>query len=125
MTILRPDDTGSDVGVARTTVAGVRNVSLGMCAVRAVMTPDLHGEVSASDRKRPLLTGVNGPLMARPSSLNLPDPVPGSPISIAAIPSGRGRRGKAREGTACSSALTLGPEVHRWSVRRLALWMQP
>jgi hypothetical protein len=30
-----------------------------------VTWPDLRGGVSASDRKRPLVTGVNGPLMAR------------------------------------------------------------
>ena len=30
-----------------------------------VTWPDLRGGVSASDRERPLITGVNGPLMAR------------------------------------------------------------
>jgi hypothetical protein len=30
-----------------------------------VTWPDLRDEVSAGDRKRPLVTGVNGPLMAR------------------------------------------------------------
>jgi hypothetical protein len=30
-----------------------------------VIWPDLRGGVSASDRERPLFTGVNGPLMAR------------------------------------------------------------
>lgn len=30
-----------------------------------VMPPDLQGRVSASDPERPLVTGVNGPLMAR------------------------------------------------------------
>src|SRR5690349_13321976 len=30
-----------------------------------VTWPDLRGGVSASDRERPLVTGVNGPLMAR------------------------------------------------------------
>jgi len=30
-----------------------------------VTWPDLRDEVSASDRERPLVTGVNGPLMAR------------------------------------------------------------
>ena len=33
----------------------------------SVMWADLQGGVSASDRERPLVTGVNGPLMARPS----------------------------------------------------------
>ena len=37
-------------------------ISLGICAFRAVMRPDLRGEVSASDHERPLVTGVNGPL---------------------------------------------------------------
>ena len=32
-----------------------------------VTWPDLRGRVSASDRERPLVTGVNGPLMARRS----------------------------------------------------------
>jgi hypothetical protein len=32
---------------------------------RPVIWPDLQGGVSASDRERPLVTGVNGPLMAR------------------------------------------------------------
>ena len=39
-----------------------RTVSLGICAVRAVIPPELRGGVSASDRERPLITGVNGPL---------------------------------------------------------------
>ena len=42
-----------------------RTISLGICAVRAVMWPDLRGGLSVSDRERPLVTGVNGPLMAR------------------------------------------------------------
>jgi hypothetical protein len=42
-----------------------RTVSLGICAIRAVMRPGLRSRVSASDRERPLLAGVNGPLMAR------------------------------------------------------------
>ena len=33
--------------------------------VRSSSWPDLRGGVSASDRERPLVTGVNGPLMAR------------------------------------------------------------
>ena len=36
-----------------------------------VTCPDLRGGVSASDRERPLITGVNGPLMARLSSSDL------------------------------------------------------
>ena len=38
-----------------------------------VTWPDLRGGVSASDRERPLFTGVNGPLMARRSSPNQPE----------------------------------------------------
>jgi len=40
-------------------------VSLGICALRASMQPDLRSDVSASDRERPIVAGVNGPLMAR------------------------------------------------------------
>ncbi len=53
------------------------------------MTPDLRGGVSASDRERPLVTGVNGPLMAwRPSARLAGSFVPCSTpsSSIAAVP---------------------------------------
>jgi hypothetical protein len=46
-----------------------RTVSLGICTVRAAMPPDLRGGVPASDRGRPLLAVVDGPLMARQSLL--------------------------------------------------------
>lgn len=36
-----------------------------------VMCPDLRDGVSASDRKRPHVTGVNGPLMVRPTMVDL------------------------------------------------------
>ena len=54
-----------------------------------VTWPDLRGGVSASDRERPLVTGVNGPLMARrtavrPALMAVPCSSPSS--SIAAIP---------------------------------------
>ena len=54
-----------------------------------VTWPDLRGGVSASDRERPLVTGVNGPLMARrtavrPALMAAPWSSPSS--SIAAIP---------------------------------------
>jgi hypothetical protein len=42
-----------------------RAVSLGICAVRADMSPDLRGGLAVSVRDRPLVTGVNGTLMAR------------------------------------------------------------
>ena len=42
-----------------------RTISLGICAIRAAVRLDLRCRVSASDRDRPLVTGVNGPLMAR------------------------------------------------------------
>ena len=42
-----------------------RTISLGICTVRAATPSDLRGGWSASDRERPLATGVNGPLMAR------------------------------------------------------------
>ena len=44
-----------------------RTISLGICVIRAAERPDLRDGVSASDRERPLVTGVNGPLMARRS----------------------------------------------------------
>lgn len=51
-------------------------VSLGICAVRAAIRPDLRGRLSASDRERPLFTGVNGPLMPGDPSLTCADRVP-------------------------------------------------
>ena len=74
-----------------------------------VTWPDLRSGVSASDRERPLVTGVNGPLMARrtavrPALMAVPW---SSPVLLDSChPSGRGRRVKAREATACGSALT-------------------
>ncbi len=56
---------GSDVGVAHATLARVRNVSLGICAARASTGFDLRGGLSVNDRESPLVTWVNGPLMAR------------------------------------------------------------
>ena len=74
-----------------------------------IMRPDLRGGVSASDRDRPLVTGVNGPLMARRTAVRhalkvVPWP---SPVLLNSCdPSGRGGRVKAREATACGLALT-------------------
>jgi hypothetical protein len=48
-----------------------RTVSLGICRVQALSGPDLRCGVSASDRDCPLVTGVNGPLMARICSPDL------------------------------------------------------
>ena len=48
-----------------------RTVSLGICAIRALMASDLRDGLSMSDRERPFLTGVNGTLMARRSSPDL------------------------------------------------------
>jgi hypothetical protein len=45
-----------------------RTISLGICAVRACIGLDLRGRQSVSALERPLVTGVNGPLMARRSS---------------------------------------------------------
>jgi len=42
-----------------------RAISLGAVPSGPVTWPDLRGGVSADDRERPLVTGVNGPLMAR------------------------------------------------------------
>ena len=74
-----------------------------------VTWPDLRGGVSASDRERPLVTGVNGTLMARRIVVR-PAPMAASwsfPVLLDSChPSGRGRRVKAREATACGLALT-------------------
>ena len=74
-----------------------------------VTWPDLRGGVSASDRERPLVTGVNGTLMARRTAVR-PALMAGSwssPVLLDSCrPSGRGRRVKAREATACGLALT-------------------
>jgi hypothetical protein len=42
-----------------------RTVSLGICTVRGYTLPDLRTGASASTRDRPLVAGVNGPLMAQ------------------------------------------------------------
>jgi hypothetical protein len=80
---------------------------LGSCAVRAVMRPDLRGGVSASDRERPLVTGVNGTLMARRTAVRpalMAAPWPAPVLLDSCPPSGRGRPVKAREVTACGLA---------------------
>ena len=74
-----------------------------------VTWPDLRGGVSASDRERPLVTGVNGPLMARRTAVRpaLLSVSCSSPVLLDSCrPSGWGRRVKAREATACGLALT-------------------
>src|SRR5262249_39891940 len=42
-----------------------RTIRLGICSIQASMLPDLRGGLSVSDRERPLLTPINGTLMAR------------------------------------------------------------
>jgi len=72
-----------------------------------VTWPDLRRGVSASDRERPLVTGVNGPLMARRTAVRpaLKAASWSSPVLLdSCCPSGRGRRVKAREATACGLA---------------------
>ena len=74
-----------------------------------VTWPDLRVGVSASDRERPLVTGVNGTLMARRTAVRpaLMAASWSSPVLLDSYhPSGRGRRVKAREATACGLALT-------------------
>jgi hypothetical protein len=86
-----------------------RTISLGSCAIRAVVRPDLRGGMSASDRERPLVTGVNGTLMARRAAVwpELMATSWSSPVLLdSRRPSGRGRCVKAREATACGLALT-------------------
>jgi len=73
------------------------------------MWPDLRGGVPASDRERPLVTVVNGPLMARRTAVRpaLMAVSWSSPVLLDSCrPSGHGRRVKAREATACGLALT-------------------
>jgi hypothetical protein len=48
-----------------------RTVSLGSCPVRPYMSADLRRDWSASDRETPLITGVNGTLMARSAGADL------------------------------------------------------
>src|SRR5690242_1650429 len=65
-----------------------------------VTWPDLRGGVSASDRERPLVTGVNGPLMARrtvvrPALIAVPWSSPSS--SIAADPRPGARQSSSEE----------------------------
>ena len=74
-----------------------------------VTCPDLRFGVSASDRERPFVTGVNGPLMAQRTAAS--PGLTGMPCSSPVLLdrchlSGRGRRVKAREATACGLALT-------------------
>jgi hypothetical protein len=40
-------------------------ISLGICTIWASARPDLQGGLSVSDREMSLITGANGPLMAR------------------------------------------------------------
>jgi hypothetical protein len=62
-------DHGSDVQLRRGAGDGnrTRTISLGINTIHAATRPDLRRRLPASDRERPLLTGVNGPLMARRS----------------------------------------------------------
>ncbi len=48
-----------------------RTVSLGICPVRRRTDPDQRRNGSASDRETPLITGVNGTLMARQAGAKL------------------------------------------------------
>jgi len=82
-------------------------VSLGICAVPASTWPDLRFGVSVSDRERPLATGVKGTLMAQRTAVSpaLMAAPRSSPVLLdSCCPSGRGRRVKAREATACGLA---------------------
>src|SRR5206468_3903144 len=82
-----------------------RTISLGICAIQAAMRPDLRCGVSASDRGRPFVTGVNGTAdcgLACPDGCALVSPI----LLDSCHPLGRGRCVKAREATACGLALT-------------------
>jgi hypothetical protein len=87
-----------------------RTISLGICAIRAVVRPDLRSGVSVSDRDRPLLTGVNGTLMARRSVVRaalfgVPCSSPPS-SSIAAIPRAVAAESRLAKRPRSGSALT-------------------
>ena len=89
------------------------SLELAISAWEAVPSWLLHGlsckEACLSDRERPLVTGVNGPLMARRTAVRPAlMAVPWSSLVLldSCHPSGRGRRVKAREATACGLALT-------------------
>jgi hypothetical protein len=70
------------VFVEQVTGYRTRTISLGICAVRAAMPPDLRDGVSASDRVRPFVAGVNDTLMGRRTLVRpAPIAVPCSPLS--------------------------------------------
>ena len=70
---LRPETNALAARSLLERVTGIEpgTISLGAVPSGPVTWPDLRGRVSASDRERPLVTGVNGPLMARRSSSEL------------------------------------------------------
>jgi hypothetical protein len=88
---------------------------------RPVTWPDLRVGLSASDRERPLFTGVNGPLIARPSwsdlhrspCLLLPpsSSIAASPCCRACGPSLRPRRSGAAMGQR-GQPIDWGPPLH-------------
>jgi len=68
--IIKPDPTWA---YALERVTGIEPALSAWEAVPSgpVMLPDLRRGLSVSDRERPLVTGVNGPLMAQPRSASL------------------------------------------------------
>jgi hypothetical protein len=100
----RPKLAGKTSLTWRFTVERVTGIEPALSAWEAVPSgplcgPDLREGLSASDRERPLVTGVNGPLMARrslASAAPIPCPAPPSVLLESCQPSGRGR-GQARE----------------------------
>jgi hypothetical protein len=76
------------------------------------MRPDLRFGLSASDRERPLVTGVNGPLMARRTAARpaLRAAPWSSPVLLGSCqPLSRGHRVKVRGATAATA--TQAPAV--------------
>src|SRR6185312_4787717 len=69
------------------TLERVTGIEPALSAWEAVLSgpvtwPDLQGGVSASDRARPLVSGVNGPLMAQDPGLICGDPAPCSSVLL-------------------------------------------
>ena len=70
-----------NLGLSNYRVAVSSTVSLGICPVWRRMRPDQRRGRSTSDRETPLITGVNGPLMARRADAATPSVDPRSRLA--------------------------------------------